>query len=60
MDHNMERTSQMLALIHAIIEVADPELERFLRRCSTKLFCYFEQRLILTCMAGGFDGKFAL
>ncbi|CAB3990474.1 TBC1 domain family member 20, partial [Paramuricea clavata] len=32
MDHNMERTSQMLALIHAIIEVADPELERFLRR----------------------------
>jgi hypothetical protein len=53
MDHNMERTSQMLALIHAIIEVADPELERFLRRCSTKLFCYFEQRLILTRMAGG-------
>ena len=32
MDHNMERTNQMLALIHAIIEVADAELERFLRR----------------------------
>ncbi|XP_028391703.1 TBC1 domain family member 20-like [Dendronephthya gigantea] len=33
MDHNMERTSQMLALIHAIIEAADATLERFLRRC---------------------------
>lgn len=32
MDHNMERTNQMLALIHAIIETADAELERFLRR----------------------------
>ena len=32
MDHNMERTSQMLALIYAIIEVADAELEDFLRR----------------------------
>lgn len=32
MDLNMERTSQMLALIHAIIEAADVTLERFLRR----------------------------
>ena len=32
MDHNMERTNQMLTLIHAIIEVADAKLEYFLRR----------------------------
>lgn len=32
MDHNMERTNQMLALIYAIIETADTELGQFLRR----------------------------
>lgn len=40
MDHNMERTNQMLALIHAIIEVADAQLALFLRR-------YIEQKYFL-------------
>lgn len=37
MDHNMERTNQMLALIYAIIETADTELKDFLRRYSEKI-----------------------
>lgn len=32
MDQDLERTCQMLALLHAIIKVVDPELEEFLNR----------------------------
>lgn len=33
MEGTMEKTNEMLAFLHPIIEKADPELEDFLIRC---------------------------